>query len=226
MQGSLEAHIKGMIFFCFLSMVLLVWNWNQKLLFYPLWKLSLFLSGFLFFSIFLPLLFILGSSSLDQGFSFVLLFLLLILFPLLVGLSFRPPRNALGYAGDSLFWWIQFFFLAILQSWSSLSFVEMTLFALSLLGVRVFFFFFFPQAKEVKIYLWELFFPLLFFCLFAYSLLFLEVPLLMVFALFIPFLGKHWVQLISWKEQRKQFILAYSLLFLPVLSFSIWYSLK
>ena len=118
------------------------------------------------------------------------------------------------------------FFLAVLQSWSSLGFVEITLFALSLLGVRVVFFFFFPQAKKVKVFLWELFFPLLFFCLFAYSFLFLEVPLPMVLALFIPFLGKHWVQLTSWKEQRKRFVWQYSFIFFPVFCMSLWYSLK
>ena len=111
-QGPLEMHIKGMLLFCFLSIVLLIWNWNQKLLFYPLWKLSLCLGGFLLFSTLLPLGFILGSSSLSVhlGFSFFFLVLLLCIYTLLVGLSFRPSRNPLGHAGDSLFWWVQFSF--------------------------------------------------------------------------------------------------------------------
>ena len=225
MQGPLQVHVKGMVFFCFLAMGLLIWNWNQKLLLYPLWKLSLFLSFFLFLSVLLPVSFLLGPAVFELGFSFLLLGVLLLVYPLLIGLSFRPPRSSLGCGGDSLFWWIQFSFLAVMQSWSSVGFVEITLFALSLLGTRMVFFFFFPQAQKVTVPLWELFFPLLFFGLFSYSLLFLEVPFPMALALFFPFLAKHWIQLTSWKKQRKRFLCQYSLVFFPVLLASFWYSL-
>ena len=225
MQGPLEASVKGLLLFCLLGMIFLIWNWNQKLLFYPLWKVMLLLSGFLLLSVLLPFGFFLGQEALLREW-ILWLFLVLLLFPytLLIGLSFRPPRNPLAHGGDSLFWFIQFFFLAIVQSWSSIQLMEVTLFALALLGTRVVFFFLFSQAGNVKIPLWELFFPMVFFCFLAYSFLLLEIPLFMSFALFIPFLGKHLVQLTSWREQKKRFILQYGLIFFPTLFAVFWYS--